>query len=453
MSPTSAFWKNPSVLAFAGDRDPVEAVTERARQLVFAAMEQGWHGPPYDPFELAALLRIPVVPRDDLYDARLVPAEGGRVRLEFNPTRPRGRVRYTIAHELAHTFFPDYQQGVRHRSGPHVASDEWQLELLCNVAAAELLMPVGSFRSLEDEPMKIERLMELRKQFDVSSEALLLRVAKLTDRASAVFAAARVDGSRTASPFRLDYVIGSRSWSPRLRRGLRIPGESVLGEITAVGYTAKGREKWSVDVAEMAIECVGIPPYPGHRLPRVVGLLLSDVDNTAIEEITELVGDATEPRGEGRGLIVHLVNDKTPNWGGPFARALKARYPHVQAAFREWAREPGHLELGQVHVVDVADDIAVATMVAQKGYGPSAKTRVRYAELRRCLEQVADVAGERGATVHMPRIGSGEGRGDWTIIRELIDETLVRGGATVTVYTLPGTPMREPAATQLALRP
>jgi hypothetical protein len=54
-------------------------------------------------------MRVPAVPREDLYDARLVPAEGGRVRLEFNPTRPRGRVRFTIAHELAHTFFPDHR--------------------------------------------------------------------------------------------------------------------------------------------------------------------------------------------------------------------------------------------------------------------------------------------------------------------------------------------------------
>src|SRR5204862_1839858 len=113
----------------------------------------------------------------------------------------------------------DYKKAARYRSGPKARADEWQLELLCNIAAAELLMPIGSFQSLEDEPLKIERLMEVRKTFEVSTEALLLRIVRLTARPSAVFAAALVDGDRLDSPFRLDYAIGSRSWSTPLRRG------------------------------------------------------------------------------------------------------------------------------------------------------------------------------------------------------------------------------------------
>jgi uncharacterized protein DUF955 len=454
VAPTRPFWTNPSVLELAGERDPVEVITEFARDAVLGAIEEGWRGPPYDPFELAELMHVPAVPREDLYDARLAPAEGGRVCLEFNPTRPRARVRFTIAHELSHTFFPDYKKAARYRSGPKVRADEWQLELLCNIAAAELLMPIGSFQSLEDEPLRIERLMEVRKTFEVSTEALLLRIVRLTARPSAVFAAARLDGDRHDSAFRLDYVISSRSWTSALRRGLEIPATSVLAECTAVGYTAKGHESWIGGPDELGVECVGIPPYPGQRLPRVVGLLLDHAGATQAQEITELIGDATDPRGQGPRLIVHLVNDKTTNWGGPFARALRSRYPIAQAAFREWAAEPGHLRLGQVHFVDVADDVTVATIVAQKGYGPSAKTRVRFAALRDCLEQVAAVARERGAALHMPRIGTGEGRADWAIIRELIDDALVRAGIDVTTYTLPGTPLREPEAAQaqLALR-
>jgi hypothetical protein len=443
---TKPFWTNPSVLELAGDRDPVEVIIERARDTVLGAIEEGWRGPPYDPFELADLMNVPAVPRDDLYDARLVVTEGNRARLEFNPTRPRGRVRFTIAHELAHTLFPDFKKAARYRSGPKSRPDEWQLELLCNIAAGELLMPIGSFQSLEEEPLKIERLMEARKRFEVSTEALLLRVVHLTARPSAVFAAARVDGDNPDSPFRLDYVIGSRSWTSALRRGLQIPAASVLGECTAVGYTAKRRESWPGAGGELGVECVGIPPYPGQRLPRVVGLLLDQARATKPNEITELIGDATDPRGDGPRLIVQLVNDKTPNWGGPFARALKSRYPAAQTAFRLWAHEPGHLHLGHVHVVDVSDEIAVATMVAQKGYGASVKTRVRFAALRDSLAQVAAIARTRGAAVHMPRIGTGEGGAAWAIIRELIDDELVRTGLDVTVYTLPNTKLRESAA-------
>ena len=35
----------------------------------------------------------------------------------------------------------------------------------------------------------------------------------------------------------------------------------------------------------------------------------------------EVTGNALEPRGPGERLIVHIVNDRTPNWGGGGSRA------------------------------------------------------------------------------------------------------------------------------------
>jgi hypothetical protein len=445
----TTFWTNPSVLALAGDRDPVGVVTDHARNLVFSAVEQGWQGPPYDPFKLAELMHIRLVPREDLYDARIVVGDE-RPQIEFNPTRPRGRVRFSVAHELAHTFFPDYQEVIRYRGGAtEKTADEWQLELLCNVAAAELLMPVGSFRSLEDEPLRIERLMDLRKTFDVSTEALLLRVAKLTEQPSGVFAASRVDGNAFDAPFRIDYVTGSRNWTPPVARGLRVAAESVLGECAAVGYTAKASEAW-IDGSELRIECAGIAPYPGQKAPRVVGLLLPEGDAPAERVVTEILGNALDPRGDGPYLLVHLVNDKTANWGGAFARALKQRWPGAQESFKEWASRD-NLVLGRVQISDVAADTVIATMIAQKGYGPAATPRIRYSALREALAEVAAAAAARNARVHMPRVGAGQAGGEWPIIRELIDETLVRRGVDVTVYTLPGTKIDEPAQTRLTL--
>ena len=55
-------WKHRSVQALNVD-DPIAWVTERARQLVYRAIELGWSGPPFDPLELADLLRLPCGPR------------------------------------------------------------------------------------------------------------------------------------------------------------------------------------------------------------------------------------------------------------------------------------------------------------------------------------------------------------------------------------------------------
>jgi O-acetyl-ADP-ribose deacetylase (regulator of RNase III) len=86
----------------------------------------------------------------------------------------------------------------------------------------------------------------------------------------------------------------------------------------------------------------------------------------------------------------------------------------------------------------IESDLGVVTMVAQHGYGPSARPRLRYLALRECLDQVAKIAASQNATIYMPRIGAGEAGGRWEVIRELIDETLCRKGIAVTVYTLPG---------------
>jgi hypothetical protein len=52
------------------------------------------------------------------------------------------------------------------------------------------------------------------------------------------------------------------------------------------------------------------------------------------------------------------------------------------------------------------------------------------------LEKVAELATARGATVHMPRIGTGEAGGSWNIIEGIIRETLVSRRIPVTIYDL-----------------
>ncbi len=112
MADTVKRWTNKSVAQLAGATNPIDVVVNRARQVTLDAMADGWSGPPFDPVELALRMGIAVEPREDIPDARTVPAPGNSLKIEFNPNRPRGRVRYSIAHEIAHTFFPDCAEQV-----------------------------------------------------------------------------------------------------------------------------------------------------------------------------------------------------------------------------------------------------------------------------------------------------------------------------------------------------
>ncbi|WP_284352698.1 ImmA/IrrE family metallo-endopeptidase [Roseisolibacter agri] len=452
----------------AGDDDPVAAVTDRARDLVLRALDQGWAGPPFDPIALADLLKIEVTANGAVRDARTVPVAGETVRIEFNPNRPRGRVRYSLAHEIAHTLFPDCAAEVRHRARHHeLTGDAWQLEALCNIAAAEFLMPLGSLGPLTAERLTVPTVLDLQRRFDVSTEALVIRLAETSPAPVAAFCVSprnAATGATGATPgahpvdYQVDYVIPSRAWATRRmtgrttghgtgrRRRAHLPGDSVVRQCSAIGYSARGVEAWWDDESPVHVEAVGIPPYPGGAAPRVIGLLHPATpeapDAPAAPEIAYVYGSATEPRGPGRRLVVQVVNDKTANWGGGgFASAVRSAWPVVQADFRDWAEHHrAAFRLGGVRVSRVDDGLSVASVVAQHGYGPSPSRRIRYEALRTGLRAVARAAHERQATVHMPRIGMGHAGGEWAVIADIIRDTLLAADVPVTVYDLPGAP-------------
>ncbi|MHB8500713.1 MAG: ImmA/IrrE family metallo-endopeptidase [Candidatus Acidiferrales bacterium] len=202
-------WTNTSVLGLAGDSDPLEVLTTRVRELVFGAFEAGWSGLPYDPFSLAALLRIEVAPSKDVVDAQIL--TGGSLRIVFNPDRPAARINYSVAHELGHSLFPDCADLIRNRSRHSgVTRDEWHLEMLCNIAAAEILMPVGTLRAVDLKP-EVDSLLELRQRYAVSSEAVLLRMLRLTPANCMGFVARREPDSSTGH-YRINYETDSPSW-------------------------------------------------------------------------------------------------------------------------------------------------------------------------------------------------------------------------------------------------
>ena len=451
----SHYWTNDSVLDFAGNRDPIEAIEEVAQQTVFEAVEKGWEGPPFDPFELAHIRGIEVIPRNELREARTVPVGGGRIVIEYNPARPRHRVRFSIAHEVAHTLFADVGERARYRHNlAEGDADSWQLEMLCNVAAAELLMPTETLAGLRDKPQQIEDILALRSTFGVSVEALLRRATKLATYPVAMFAAARTDPDASESDFRIDYTVPSLAWDPHIPPGKLIPADSVLGECTAIGYSAKRHEDWSQTLTNLSVQAVGTSPYPGQSFPRILGWLMPQgVRRIYKREVVEVHGDATVPPGSGKKIIVHLVNDRTPNWGGQFAAALRERYPQSQQDFQDWVSEDkDRLALGGARVSHIEPELLVASIIGQRGYGASVKPRIRYGPLRSALAVVAEIAESEGASVHMPRIGAGQARGHWPLVREIVEEVLTRRGIDVTVYVPPGQPMGEDSEPDAALR-
>jgi Zn-dependent peptidase ImmA (M78 family) len=142
-----------------------------------------------DPFKrleiLASLQGLQIWPMDaerqqrETRDAILIPMNGGKSsQILYNPTRPKGRVAFSIAHEIAHTFFPNSIRGARFRA--ICASDSREaneLERLCDLGAAELLVPHDGFHSALGRDFGLQAVPRLSERFGSSYEATAFRLA------------------------------------------------------------------------------------------------------------------------------------------------------------------------------------------------------------------------------------------------------------------------------------
>ncbi|ORV86043.1 ImmA/IrrE family metallo-endopeptidase [Mycobacterium gordonae] len=471
MADRSSAWSNPSVLAFAGGADPLLRAREVATQLASIARARDLQGPPVDVLALARAAGINVRAVNEVADARIVVETAGAnqagtrpdqedfstfpdgtegLTIDYNPNRPRGRLRFSIAHELAHACFPGVGDQVRHRTGPGAVADSergdnWELELLCNVIASELLLPDDAVAGLLNIATDIDFIMETRRRWDVSVEALLRRLTRATPRALTMAAISHV-GHNGEKALRLDYADHSdgtpdASALRSLKHGQFLPGAELFLDCVAVGQTVRGAVQIGPDV--FGAQAVGAPPYPGSRLPRVLALLEEPDQPDAHPEIAYVTGDLLQlDAGAEPVVIAHVVSDASHTWGRfNVGASLSATFPDAARAFRSWAiADSQNLRLGRVHFLDQTlrgREITVASMVAQHGFGPSVSVRLRYDALAECLDTVAERACQQGASVHIPRIGSGQAGGRWDVIADLIDTHLVARGVNVTVHTKP----------------
>jgi IrrE N-terminal-like domain len=150
-------------------------------------------GDPTMPINLEVLASLRGIGRSEelplhSLDAELVPDGCGGVTMRVNPDRSDTRQRFSIAHEISHTFFPDYtakpwcrtDARYRDRNDP-----DHFLEMLCDVGAAELLFPQPWFSADAAAVGDASGLVHLATTYHASREATMRRYTE-TSRESIV---------------------------------------------------------------------------------------------------------------------------------------------------------------------------------------------------------------------------------------------------------------------------
>ena len=258
------------------------------------AKSKGWTGPPFDPQILASLRGIRCKKSNGLFssEAQLTPLPSRQLLLEFNPDRPAGRRNFSICHEIAHTFFSDCYEIVQHRrSNPTEYGAGHEVERLCQIGAAELLMPEAEFRrDLASYPFSLSSVSVLMDRYAASREAVIRRMVSLSKQAcAAVFLSKRIsnterrnmaDGSPVPK-MRILYAVPSPTFSLFLPPNKSVPDGSCVYKANEEQRVVRQIERWEISgFGEWVVEGMALPvPFDSEEdIPTVAALVLAAAD-------------------------------------------------------------------------------------------------------------------------------------------------------------------------------
>jgi len=194
-----------------GAIDAAAAIRLKARELIELYVAS--FGAPTMPINVEVLASLRGIRRSEELplhspDAELVPDGIGGVTMRVNPDRPDTRQRFSVAHEISHTFFPDYttkgwcrtDARYRDRTDP-----DDHLEMLCDIAAAELLFPQPWFTEDAAAVADASALLRLATTYHASREATTRRYAETSpESVAAVFLTWKLKPTQKATVGRKD---------------------------------------------------------------------------------------------------------------------------------------------------------------------------------------------------------------------------------------------------------
>lgn len=194
-----------------GANDPAAAIRLKAQELIRLYVAS--FGEPAMPISVDVLASLRGIARSDELplhspDAELVPDGSGGVKMRVNPDLPETRQRFSISHEITHTFFPDYttkawcRTDARHRDRD---DPDQYLEMLCDIGATELLFPQPWFSTDAAAVSDASGLAQLAAKYHASREATMRRFAETSaEPVAAVFLSWKLKPTQKGSVGRKD---------------------------------------------------------------------------------------------------------------------------------------------------------------------------------------------------------------------------------------------------------
>jgi hypothetical protein len=186
----------------------------------------------------------------------------GATKAVLDAGDPIERQRFSLAHEIVHTFFFE----VLHEADQAASQLH---EQLCDAGAAELLMPADSFRTeLESSTLSLGHLQGLATKFRATLQATSRRAMDLSEDQAAVWVVERNWPGQPAppdSPLLITRIYASRSWPDVMSlQGSPIPGWWVAARAMNGQLELRGTETIP-GLGNVSVDAVGYR-FQGGRL-------------------------------------------------------------------------------------------------------------------------------------------------------------------------------------------
>lgn len=131
--------------------------------------------------------------------------------------------------------------------------------------------------------------------------------------------------------------------------------------------------------------------------------------------------------------MVHICDD-LGKWAKEFVMALSKKWKEPQEAYLKWAQRED-FGLGQIQKVQVESDIWVINLIGQSGIKSlNGIPPIRYWAIEEGHDRAYSEANNQGATIHMPKIGTGLAGGDWSTIERLIHKMEAKCAVDTYIY-------------------
>ncbi len=143
---------------------------------------------PVDMRVLASFRGVADIAVVDQDEAGCIYFDGDHLVIHTRRADSEERRRFTIGHEINHTFFPGFRDERRSRSDASVGRYDRSRteEYLCDIGGAELLLPHSEVRRRLTSSIDLAAIIELARTFQATIEATALRAAALCGRPAAI---------------------------------------------------------------------------------------------------------------------------------------------------------------------------------------------------------------------------------------------------------------------------